>query len=228
MPKETTSPFPVVMWPVENLIPYALNAKKHSEEQVEKLATVIRKFGWDQPITVWKNGDIIAGHGRRLAALHLKMEKVPVVVRDDLTKAEADALRLADNRVTSVEYDMEMVQEELRRLQEELDGSEINLADMGFDEKELTFSLSDLSDIDDSFFTDDVNEAVDQQRRENEESVKTADETAAPVGDALGFKRISIMQSREISGYMGKIEDSTGMTGPEALIRFFQDKMGAA
>ena len=89
---ESNSPV-IEIWDIKDLVPYEMNAKKHPQDQVEKLATAITKFGWTQPIVVWNNGEIIAGHGRRLAALHLGMKKVPVVVRSDLSKVEADALQ---------------------------------------------------------------------------------------------------------------------------------------
>lgn len=216
--------FPVELWEVGKIVPYDRNAKIHSDEQVEKLATAIKTFGWTQPIVVDKDGVIIAGHGRRLAALKLKLAKVPVICRRDLSKAQADALRLADNRVTSVEYDMSLIQDELRFLAESLNG-EFALTDLGFDEKELDFTLSDLSEIDDSFFIDDVGEAVEQQKTENKVLVEQIDDIAAPVGDALGFKRVTIAQSREIRSLMGKIENATGKKGADALIEFVAAKL---
>jgi hypothetical protein len=217
---------PIELWNVADLIPYELNAKKHPQEQVEKLANLITKFGWTQPIVVWGNGEIIVGHGRRMAALHLGMEKVPVIVRKDLSKAEADALRLADNRVTSTSYDQEMIGDELRRLNEVLglDGN-INLSDLGFDAKELDFTLADMSEIDESFFTDDVSTAVEAQRAQNDTASTTLDDTAAPIGDALGFKRVTVAQSRTIRDLMSQVEELTGMPGPDALIKSLQDTM---
>jgi ParB-like chromosome segregation protein Spo0J len=211
---------PIEIWNVDKLVPYEANAKKHPEEQVEKLANLISKFGWTQPIIVWSDGSIIAGHGRRLAAKHLGMEKVPVIVRGDLTKAEADALRLADNRVTSTDYDQEMIGDELRRLNEALglDGKGISLADLGFDDKEINFTLSDMGEIDDSFFVDDVSSAVEDQKAANEDVAANLDDSAAPVADALGFKRVTITQSREIRNLMSQVETLTGQGGPEALI----------
>lgn len=207
----------IEIWDVSKLVPYEANAKKHSDEQVAKLANLIQKAGWTQPIVVWKNGEIIAGHGRRLAALKLGLKKVPVIVRSDLTKAEADALRLADNRVTSTEYDQAAIQIELQRLAEELEG-DLGLQDLGFDEKELDFSLSDLGEMDDSFFVEDVNEAVEQQKKENENAITATDDVAAPIGDALGFKRVTIAQSRQIRELMSGIEHKTGKKGVDALI----------
>jgi hypothetical protein len=210
----------IEVWDVDKLVPYEANAKKHPEEQVKKLATAIQKFGWTQPIVVWGNGDIIAGHGRRLAALHLGLKRVPVIVRRDLTRAEADALRLADNRVTSTDYDQELIQSELQRLSDELEAEGINLTDLGFDQKEIDFSIADLGDMNDALFVDDVAEAVEQQKTENERAVETTDETAAPVVDALGFKRVTIAQSRLIREAMTKIETKTGKTGAEAFVEY--------
>jgi len=155
-----------------------------------------------------------------MAALHLGLEKIPVIVRDDLTKAEADALRLADNRVTSTDYDQAMIGDELRRLNEALglDGKGIELSDLGFDTKELDFTLADMSEIDDSFFVDDVSEAVENQKSENETVSQDIDDSAAPIGDALGFKRVTVAQSRTIRDLMGRLVTATGQGGVEGLI----------
>lgn len=210
----------IEVWNVEDLVPYEANAKKHPEDQVKKLATAIQKFGWTQPIVVWHNGEIIAGHGRRLAAIHLGLKRVPVICRRDLTRAEADALRLADNRVTSTDYDQELIQSELQRLSEELSEAGIDLTDLGFDQKEIDFSIADLGEINDSLFVDDVAEAVEQQKEQNEKKVEATDEIAAPVVDALGFKRVTIAQSRLIRDAMIRIEARTGKKGVDAFVEF--------
>lgn len=208
----------VQIWEVTKLVPYELNAKRHPQEQIEKLAKAITTFGWTQPIVVWTDGSIIAGHGRRLAALHLGLAKVPVIVRDDLTKAEADALRLADNRVASTEYDQELLSVELSRLFAETDGDMDLIGAMGFDQKELDFTFSDLGEINDDFFVDDVNAAVEDQKHENEKAVEATDDTLAPVVDALGFKRVSIAQSRVMRELMSEVETATGKDRIEGLI----------
>jgi ParB-like chromosome segregation protein Spo0J len=213
-------PRQIEIWDIGKVIPYTANAKQHPPEQVKKLATAIKTFGWTQPIVVWSDGEIIAGHGRRLAALELGLTKVPVIVRRDLSKAEADALRLSDNRVTSVDYDQALIQVELQRLSEELMDSDIMLSDLGFDLKELEFVTSDLGAINDDFFVDDVSAAVEEQKERNSEAIQNTDDIAAPVSDAFGFKRVTISQSRTIRDFMSKIETRTGATGAEALISF--------
>lgn len=206
----------VELWDIDKLVPYALNAKNHPEHEIEKLANAILTYGWTQPIVVWTNGDIIAGHGRRLAAIKLGRKKVPVIVRSDLTKDQADALRLADNRVTGSSYDMAMIQDELRRLSE----TDIDLLTLGFDERELDFSTADLGEIDTEFFTDDISGAVEAQQQANAKKTEEVDDTAAPIGDALGFKRVTIAQSRIIRDFMSKVEDNTGLKGAEALVAY--------
>lgn len=222
-----TSPQTIEIWDIEKVVPYGANAKKHPVDQVQKLAMSIKKFGWTQPIVVWTNGEIIAGHGRRLAAIELGLKRVPVFCRRDLTQAEADALRLADNRVTSTEYDQALIQIELQRLSEELVGSDIELSDLGFDAKELDFVMSDLGTVNEDFFVDDVSAAVEEQKTENAKAIETTDDIAAPIADAFGFKRVSIAQSRTIRDMMSKIETKTGEVGAEALISFVSDALAS-
>lgn len=201
------------MWDVDKLVPYAKNAKKHPPEQIEKLATAIKEFGWTQPIVVDANGVIIIGHGRRLAAMHLGLKKVLVDVRRDLTPEQVDALRLSDNRVTSTEYDMALIQEELQRLAE----MDFDLGVIGFDEREIEFSTDDLGDMADDLFVTDISGAVEGQKRANEQAAEDADDIAAPLADAIGFKRVTIAQSRHLRTLMGEVEKISGKKGVDAL-----------
>jgi len=212
-----TKHYPVQLFDVDKLVPYANNAKIHSDEQVEKLANLIRKVGWTSPIIIWKDGEIIAGHGRRLAAIKLGLAKVPVIDRSDLSLAEAKAMRLADNKVASNDYDQAMVQFELQDLFAD-ENFDIPIEDLGYTQKELDFSTADLGEINEDFFTDDINEAVEEQKKENEKTVEATDDIAAPVGDALGFKRVTIAQSRVLRDLMSGIETRTGKKGVDALI----------
>lgn len=221
---------PIEIWDIDKLKPYENNVKIHDDKQVAKLADSIKRFGWTQPIIVWKDGSIIIGHGRRLAAIKLGQSKVPVIVRSDLSKIEADALRLADNRVTSVDYDMEMVSNEIRRLQEELNNSDIDLTllDTGFDENELNFAIEDLGEIDDFSFVEDIGSAVEQQAEQNRENISATDDIMAPVADALGFKRVTIAQSRQIRSLMSRAETTTGRKGSDALIEVLNASLSGA
>src|SRR5262249_44786196 len=107
---------PIEIWDVARLIPYEKNAKRHSPEQIAKLAGLIAKFGRITPLLVEEDGTIIAGHGRRLAVLKLGLAKVPVIVAYGMSKLQAAALRLADNQIVSTDYDMDMLRVEMADL----------------------------------------------------------------------------------------------------------------
>jgi ParB-like chromosome segregation protein Spo0J len=98
----------VEIWPIENLIPYARNPRHIPQSAVNKVAASIREFGFRQPIVVDQNGVIIVGHVRLLAAQQLELTKVPVHVATELTVAQVNAYRLADNRTNEeATWDME-------------------------------------------------------------------------------------------------------------------------
>ena len=80
------------------LIPYARNARTHSEAQVAQIAASIREFGWTNPVLVYGDNGIIAGHGRVLAARKLNQGKVPVIELHGLSEAQKRAYIIADNK----------------------------------------------------------------------------------------------------------------------------------
>src|SRR5579884_3824654 len=124
----------VETWPVEKLIPYARNARTHSDDQVAQIAASIAEFGWTNPILAGSDGIVIAGHARLLAARKLGMTEVPVIVLDHLSESQRRALILADNRLAlNAGWDEEMLRVELAALEE--DG--FNLDMVGFTDQEL-------------------------------------------------------------------------------------------
>lgn len=98
---------------VDELTPYANNAKKHDKRQIGNVAESIKQYGFVQPVVVDKDGVIVIGHCRVLAAKHLKMAEVPCVCVDDLTPEQIKALRLIDNKVAESDWDLELVSAEL-------------------------------------------------------------------------------------------------------------------
>ena len=130
----------VVTWPVERLIPYARNARTHSDEQVAQVAASIAEFGFVNPILVGPDGVIIAGHARLLAARTLRMTEVPVLVLGHLTETQRRALVLADNRLAlNAGWDEEMLKVELESLRE--DGFDLDV--VGFTDEEIEDLLRD-------------------------------------------------------------------------------------
>ena len=106
--------------PIGKLVPYANNAKKHSEEQVNKIVASIEEFGFLSPCLIDQDYNIIAGHGRVMAAEQMGLSKVPCVFVEGLTEAQRRAYILADNRLTELgEWDMEIVNAELHALDDE-------------------------------------------------------------------------------------------------------------
>lgn len=103
---------------INQLKPYEKNAKKHTKEQVDKIARSISEFSFGQPIVVDKDDVIIIGHGRLLASNQLGLLEVPVLKLDKLTKQQADAYRLADNKLNESKWDMKLVVDELKELNE--------------------------------------------------------------------------------------------------------------
>jgi len=125
----------------DELVPYINNAKEHPPDQVDKIASSIKNYGWDQPIVVDANDEIIKGHGRLEAAKKLGLGEVPVIERDDLEGPDANAARLADNRVAESDWDDELLASEL----ETIDASDVLLEDTGFDSDEID-DLLDLTE----------------------------------------------------------------------------------
>lgn len=119
----------IVNMPTGELIPYENNTKIHPPEQVEHIANSIKRFGWQQPIVIDKNKVVIIGHGRLLAAKQMGLQEVPVVYADDLSEEDAQALRLADNKLNESPWDMSKLEEELAQLA--IDG--IDMSEFGFD-----------------------------------------------------------------------------------------------
>lgn len=125
--------------PIEDLIPYAGNARKHGPDNVLEIAASITEYGFNDPIAINENNNvIIEGHGRLMAAKHLGMEKVPVLKLGHLSPAQIKGYTLIHNRLAEKsEWDKAILETELAKL-----------ADMNFDLTATGFGPSDLTDMD--------------------------------------------------------------------------------
>jgi DNA modification methylase len=99
--------------PIKEIVPYAKNAKKHDKRQIDNVAESIRQYGFVQPVVIDRDGVIVIGHCRVLAAKKLGMEAVPCVCVDDLTPEQVNALRLVDNKTNESDWDMDLLSMEL-------------------------------------------------------------------------------------------------------------------
>ena len=128
----TTSEMQLI--PIDKLIPYVNNARTHSPEQLNKLRSSLREFGFINPVIIDRDFNVIAGHGRILAAKAENISEVPCVFVDYLTPAQKKAYIIADNRMAlDAGWDEEMLKVEIEALQAE----DFDLGLTGFDEKEL-------------------------------------------------------------------------------------------
>jgi ParB-like chromosome segregation protein Spo0J len=120
------------------LIPYARNARTHSDQQVAQIAGSIQEFGFNAPVLIDGQNGIIAGHGRVMAANLLKLESVPCVRLSHLSDAQKRAYILADNRIAlNSGWDEAMLANELQ----DLHADDVDLGLTGFDPDELSKML---------------------------------------------------------------------------------------
>ncbi|MBA3059121.1 site-specific DNA-methyltransferase [Rhodoferax sp.] len=150
----------IEQWPTGKLLPYARNARTHSEDQVAQIAASIVEFGFTNPILAGSDGIIVAGHGRLTAAQKLGLEVVPVVVLDHLTPTQRRALIIADNRIAeNAGWDDAMLRVELDALRDD----DFDLSLTGFDAD----ALADLFEGDEG----DTGQTGDDEVPESQESV---------------------------------------------------------
>lgn len=136
-------PDAIETWPLDRLRPYAQNARTHSSDQVARIAGSLVEYGWTNPVMVADDGEIVAGHGRLLAAQYLGLSEVPVIRLSHLTPAQVRAYRIADNRFAELAgWDDELLAAELHALNAE--GFDLDLT--GFDGAELDRLLAPLDE----------------------------------------------------------------------------------
>lgn len=139
--------------PITKLVPYVNNARTHSPEQINKLRSSLREFGFINPVIIDRDFGVIAGHGRILAAKEEGIAEVPCVFADHLTEAQKKAYILADNRMAmDAGWDEELLRVEIETLQAEA----FDLSLTGFDEKELSDLFKDDADVQEDDFDVDA------------------------------------------------------------------------
>lgn len=146
---------------VNELVPYARNARMHSQVQVTQIADSISEFGFVNPVLISEDKEIIAGHGRVLAAKQLGLETVPTILLAHLTEVQRHALIIADNKLAeNASWDDVLLSSELKYLDEQ----DFNLELLGFSDVDLD---SLLSDFDDKLTeTDETEEVIPETKSE--------------------------------------------------------------
>ena len=125
---------------VDDLIPYARNSRTHSEEQILKIASSIREFGFNNPVLIDQDGGIIAGHGRVLAARKIGINEVPTIELSHLTDTQKKAYVIADNKIAlNAGWDEAMLKLEL----EELRLADFDIDLTGFTDEEFNLLMDE-------------------------------------------------------------------------------------
>jgi DNA modification methylase len=140
-----SKPLEFVYRPIEQLKPDAANPRLHSEKQIRQIANSIETFGFNVPILVDADLNMICGHGRLRAGRELGMTEVPTLSLDHLTPAQARAFMIADNRLTEIAtWDDRLLAEQLRDLS--LSGLDFSLEVTGFEMGEIDLRITSLED----------------------------------------------------------------------------------
>lgn len=183
----------IKVMPTSNLIMYARNNKKHPEQQIELLASNIKEFGFTQPILIDKDNNIIAGHGRFLAAKKLGMTELPCILIDDLSETQIKALRISDNRLSELaDTDWEMLKIEMEELK-----------DLDFDVDLTGFNFDDIeSNLPEDLTQPEVQEDDFEPPKEAKYEVKEGDiwqlgEHRLMCGDSTDYARVCELTENE-------------------------------
>jgi ParB family transcriptional regulator, chromosome partitioning protein len=140
-------PLEIEMIETHKLVPYAKNSRTHSKEQITQIATSIGEFGFTNPVLIGESEDIIAGHGRVMAAKELELSKVPCIRLEHLTKAQKKAYVIADNKLAlNAGWNENLLKQEIESLQE----SDYDITLTGFSEMEIDELLAAEEIIDDA------------------------------------------------------------------------------
>ena len=172
----------VERWKIEKLVPYARNARTHSDEQVGQIAASIKEWGWTTPILVDEDGSIIAGHGRTLAAQRLQMTEVPVMVAKGWSDAKKRAYVLADNKLAmNAGWDNEMLALELGEI-----------GDLGFDLDLTGFTADEIAAL--------IPEQIEPGLTDEDEVPELPEQPVTVLGDVwvLGKHRLMCGDSTSI------------------------------
>lgn len=204
---QTTTDFQLV--PTDKLIPYVNNARTHSKEQITKLRSSLREFGFINPVIIDRDFNVIAGHGRIEAAKAEGITEVPCVYVDHLTEAQKKAYILADNRMAlDAGWDEELLAVELSELQD----LGYDLAMTGFDEKELVDLFSDKTDSDAKDDDFDLTAALEKASFVERGDVWTVGRHKLMCGDATS--------ADDVNTLMGSVKANLILTDPPYGVSF--------
>ena len=170
--------------PLDELVPYARNARTHSKEQILQLRASIREFGFLNPCLIDKDYNVIAGHGRIMAAREEGLTELPCVFVEHITEAQKRAYIIADNRLAmNAGWDEEMLSVELS----ELEGADFSIDLLGFTDAELQELLGTVETEEDNF---DLTAALEKASFVNPGDIWTVGRHRLICGDATKAEQV--------------------------------------
>ena len=141
-PKESTN-LKIVYCRIDTLKPDPANPRRHTKRQIRQIADSIKTFGFNVPILIYRDGNVVAGHGRLLACRLLGITEVPTLCLDHLTAAQARVFMIADNRLTEIAaWDDQLLAQQLKELS--LSGLDFNIEVTGFEMGEIDLRIASL------------------------------------------------------------------------------------
>lgn len=197
--------------PTESLKTYVNNAKIHTAEQIEQIKKSIQEFGFNDPIAVWKDNEIIEGHGRLIAALELGIEELPIIRLDNLTDEQRKAYTLVHNKLTmNTDFDFSLLEMELEAI------TNIDMGDFGFamDIKEIVNEVQEEPEVK---FTEVLGEAHNYIVLYFDDDVDWLQ--LQSLIDVDGKMNLSTRKDGEISKNMKRITVGRVFNGKEVLER---------
>lgn len=194
MPKKPTDPrdlrWPadkVERWPIDRLRPAEVNPRLHSARHVQQIVASMRQWGWTNPVLVDEDGQLIAGHGRLLAAMELGLDEVPVMVAEGWTSQQKRAFVVADNQLTiASEWDEEALAGQIGELK--IEGFDLDL--LGFEDFEIDSLLDAGSLPPPRLDMDQHDDDTGQTEEEDEDELERSD------GSLLSMIDITIDEPR--------------------------------
>ena len=194
---------------INKLIPYINNARTHSPEQIKKLRSSLREFGFINPVIIDRNFNVIAGHRRIAAAKEEHLKEIPCVFADHLSEAQKKAYIIADNRMAmDAGWDEELLRVEIESLQAE----DFDIGLTGFDEKEIAdlFGSGDETEVKDDDY--DLTAALEKASFVQRGDIWTVGRHRLMCGDATS--------SEDVSALMGETKANLILTDPPYGVSF--------
>ena len=194
---------------INKLIPYINNARTHSPEQIKKLRSSLREFGFINPVIIDRDFNVIAGHGRIAAAKEENLKEIPCVFADHLSEAQKKAYIIADNRMAmDAGWDEELLRVEIESLQAE----DFDIGLTGFDEKEIAdlFGSGDETEVKDDDY--DLTAALEKAAFVQRGDIWNVGRHRLMCGDATS--------SEDVSALMGETKANLILTDPPYGVSF--------